>query len=366
MPKAAVIPKPNLAVEVRELPLPNLERGGVVLNVLYSEVCGTDVHLQKGQLAGVPYPLIPGHVTVGRIAETGGTVTDIDGKPFQKGETVTFLDVHATCGSCWYCLVAKASTRCPNRKVYGITYGEQDGLAGGWAEQIYLKPGTKLLRIPYECQPERFIAGGCGLPTSVHAIERAEIKLGDTVVVLGAGPVGLNAAILAQLCGAQKVIVIGAPDNRLEMAQQLGVDATISIQKTSFEERLAKVRELTIGRGADVTIEAAGAPEAVREGMQFTRDAGRIVVVGQYTDCGELSFNPHTDLNKKHLEIRGCWGSDYSHFHRAVQVVTKFGERFKWERMISKYYGLHQLNQALSDVAAGKTVKALVDPSVKA
>ncbi|NIP82785.1 MAG: alcohol dehydrogenase catalytic domain-containing protein, partial [Gemmatimonadetes bacterium] len=62
------------------------------------------------------------------------------------GDRVTFLDVHATCNACWYCLVAKATTRCPHRRVYGITYGVEDGLAGGWAERIHLKPGTKIIR----------------------------------------------------------------------------------------------------------------------------------------------------------------------------------------------------------------------------
>ena len=84
------------------------------------------------------------------------------------------------------------------------------------------------------------------------------------------------------------------------------------------------MRELTGGRGADVTIEATGVPAAVPEGMRLTRDAGRYVVVGQYTNVGEATFNPHLDLNQKHLEIRGCWGSDVGHMYRSVQVMAKF------------------------------------------
>jgi L-iditol 2-dehydrogenase len=270
--------------------------------------------------------------------------------------------VHETCNNCWYCLVAKATTRCPQRKVYGITYSANDGLLGGWSEAVMLKPGTKVVRLPGNVPPERYIAGGCGLPTSVHAMDRAEIRLGDSVVVQGSGPVGLNAAILAQVCGAAQVIVIGAPDNRLEVAQAFGVDAVISIERTTPEERVDQVRALTGGRGADVTIEATGVPAAVREGMQLTRDAGRLVVVGQYTNAGDVAFNPHLDLNRKHLEIRGCWGSDYSHFYRAVKVLARHGDRFGWERMISRRYGLDDMNVALDDVAAGRVVKAVVDP----
>ena len=78
------------------------------------------------------------------------------------------------------------------------------------------------------------------------------------------------------------------------------------------EQRTAWVRAHSGGRGADVSIEATGAPEAVVQAMRFTRDAGRVVVVGQYTDCGDAAFNPHRDLNRKHLDVRGCWGQGRS------------------------------------------------------
>src|SRR5919112_961123 len=145
---AGVIPKPHAAVEVRELPEPELEPDSALLEVALSEVCGTDVYLQQGRLDGVPYPLIPGHVSVGHLSKIRGRMLDITGRPFAEGDRVTFLDVHRTCNACWYCLVAKATTRCPHRKVYGITYGtEPPGLAGGWSERIYLRPNTRIIRL---------------------------------------------------------------------------------------------------------------------------------------------------------------------------------------------------------------------------
>lgn len=97
MPLAAVMTAPNKPIEVQRLPDPKVEPGGILLETIYSEVCGTDVHLHHGRLAGVPYPIIPGHVSVGRVAETGGNVTDIDGNLITTGSVVTFLDVHETC-----------------------------------------------------------------------------------------------------------------------------------------------------------------------------------------------------------------------------------------------------------------------------
>ena len=364
MVKAAVMPGPNVPVEVREYPIPQLEDGAILLRTLFSEVCGTDVHLHHGHLAGVPYPVIPGHVNVGEIVEVSGSPVDLEGRPLRKGQVVTFLDVHETCGQCWYCTVAKASTRCPHRRVYGITYGAAEGLLGGWSEMIYLKPGVKVLPLPDSVPPERFIGAGCGLPTAMHAIERAEIMLGDTVVVQGSGPVGLTCAILAQLSGATKVIVIGGGKGRLIEAERTGADATLDIDELSVAERQAAVLELTQGRGADVTVEASGNPMAVKEGFGITRDAGRYVIVGQYTDHGEIGVNPHIDINRKHLEVRGSWGSDFSHFWRGLRVVEKHGERFQWERFISRKYGLAEANQALDDVENFRTVKALIDPSI--
>ena len=114
----------------------------------------------------------------------------------REGDVVTFLDVHRTCHRCWYCLVAKASTRCPERKVYGITYGAADGLCGGWAEYVHLKPGTRVIRLG-GASPREFLVGGCSLPTALHGIERARVGIGDSVLVLGIGPVAVSRDELA-------------------------------------------------------------------------------------------------------------------------------------------------------------------------
>ncbi|HEY7786218.1 MAG TPA: zinc-binding dehydrogenase [Pyrinomonadaceae bacterium] len=367
MPIAAVIPQPNHAVELREIPLPDLELNSAVLAVELSEVCGTDVYLQRGLLAGVPYPLIPGHVSVGRLEKIQGHMKDVNGKDFSEGDRVTFLDVHRTCNACWYCLVAKATTRCPQRKVYGITYGTEDGPSGGWASQIYLKPGTICLRL--ETEPELFMAGGCALPTALHAVERAEIRLGETVLVLGSGPVGLNVILLSLLRGASQVFCIGAPAHRLDAALSAGATGVLNFQEHSESDCVDWLRDKgPTGILPDVTIEATGDPDAVIQAMRYTRDAGRVVVVGQYTDHGPVStkvaFNPHLDLNKKHLDIHGCWGSDFSHFYRAVQLVSDPRHSSSWTKLqpnLSRFT-LNQANEALAAVASAGVLKALIDP----
>ena len=362
MPVVAVIPKPNSPVEQREVPAPELEQNSALLDVELSEVCGTDVYLQRGLLQGVPYPLVPGHVSVGRLSKIRGALFDVEGRPFREGDRVTFLDVHRTCNACWHCLVAKATTRCPQRKVYGITYGLDDGLCGGWAEQVYLKPGTRCIRL--DADAETFMAGGCALPTALHAVERGDIQIGDTVLVLGSGPVGINGIILALMRGALRVLCIGAPANRLEVATTVGSSDVLNFEEHPESEKFEWVLKRTSGRGADVTIEATGAPDAVVQAMRFTRDAGRVVVVGQYTDHGETSFNPHLDLNRKHLDVRGCWGSDFSHLYRGAQIVSDQVRSAPWAGLKQKLsrYPLANANEALKDVACGRVLKALIAP----
>ena len=360
MPVVAVIPQPNAEVEVREVPAPDLELNSALLEVELSEVCGTDVHLQRGLLQGVPYPLVCGHVSIGKLQKIRGELLDVNGQRFNEGDRVTFLDVHRTCNACWYCLVAKASTRCPHRKVYGITYGLDDGLCGGWASHVYLKPGTRCISV--DTDPETFMAGGCALPTALHAVERAEVRIGDIVLVLGSGPVGINTILMARMSGALRVLCIGAPQSRLDAALEAGATSVLNIETNDYKARLDWVMEQTSGRGADVTIEVAGVAEAVVQSMKFTRDAGRVVVVGQYTDHGPIEFNPHIDLNKKHLDVRGCWGSDFSHFYRGTQIVSEPGWATPWKEMKLTSFGLGDANEALAKVASGSVMKALIDP----
>src|SRR4029453_9916940 len=137
-------------------------------------------------------------------------------------------------------------------------------------------------------------------------------------------------------------------------------------EETNESERIEWLLQQTGGRGADVTIEATGAPIAGGQGMRYTRDAGRVVIVGQYTDHGPLTteagFNPHADLNKKHLDVLGCWGSDYAHFHRAALLARDARLFAPWLALEVAAFPLARVNDALAAVARGDVVKALLRP----
>ena len=357
------MPAPRAPIEIREFAVPDLPEGGALLRTAFSEVCGTDVHLWHGRLSGVPYPIIPGHVTAGVLDRARGALKTIEGDRIREGDRVVFFDVHRTCGRCMACTVNRTPTRCSSRRVYGITDSANEGLFGGWSQAVYLEPGVILAKLPDAVTFEDYIGGGCGLLTAVHGIERSGIQLGDTVIVQGTGAVGLSLIALARIAGAGTIIAIGAPADRLALATRMGADVVLDLERTTAEERLERVASLTSGQLADVVIEAAGAASAIEEGPNLARNGGRYVIVGHYTNVGDSRVNAHEQINRKHLEIRGCWGSEAGHFLRALRILDRHARQVPWNEIGAKTYALTDLNTALAEAESFKVPKALVKPN---
>ena len=360
--RAAVLPGPHRPVEIRRLPRPDPAPGEILLETLASEVCGTDVHLADGRLAGVPYPIVPGHVSVGRVLEANGVRRDAVGTPIGPGSVVSFYDVHATCHACFQCLVARQPTRCPSRRVYGITHSATEGLLGGWAESILLRPDVLTVALPAELSVDDLIGGGCGLFTGFSAVDRADLRLGDSVVVQGVGPVGLAAIAFSRIAGGGTILAVGEPEARRRLALRMGADATLGLESGDSDERIARVRAATGGRGADLVIEASGNPQAIPEGLGMLRDGGRYVIVGHYTDAGSVAVNPHLDLNRKHADVRGQWGSEFHHWVRALDTLVRHRKSVPFAAVIGRRYRLEQANRALADVRALRVTKAVITP----
>ncbi len=359
---AAVMPGPRRPIEIREFERPPLPAGSALLRTARSEVCGTDVHLWHGRLSGVPYPIIPGHVSTGTLEAIRGPLRGIDGSNLREGDRAVFFDVHRTCGRCRACTVHRTPTRCAARRVYGITDSAAEGLFGGWSQVIYLEPGVGIARLPDSVTFDDYIGAGCGLLTAVHIIERAMLRPGDSVLVQGTGAVGLSTIALARLCGASTIVAIGAPARRLDLARAMGADTVLDLGGSSADERLETVRALTHGEGADVVVEAAGSPRAFEEGLALARDGGRYVVAGHYTDAGPSSISAHHDINRKHLDVRGCWGSETGHFLRALDFLARYASTVPWRAIGERTYSLHSVADALQDAEAMRITKALVDP----
>jgi len=364
--KAAVLKEFQSPLEMHQYPLPtSLEPLGALVRVEMAGVCGTDIHLWKGQLP-IPRPNILGHETVGRIERLGDSLRqDWTGLPLQAGDRVTWSSSLA-CGQCFYCKEKRQPTRCLNRKAYGISYNceEPPHCNGGYAEYIYLRPGSAIFRLPEALSTERVIGAGCALVTAIHGIERMGIDWHDVVVIQGMGPVGLAALALALDHGASKAIVIGGPEHRLKTARSFGANECINIEEVSrSQDRIERVRQLTRGFGADVVIECVGSPEAVPEGLELCRDGARFLVLGHYGDAGPVLLNPH-HITRKQLAIYGSWGSEPRHMRQALEFLQARGDRFPFEQLVTHRFPLEKTTEALETTARWKSTKSVVVPGM--
>ncbi len=364
--RGAVLRQFNAPLEMESAAVPDPEPGAVIAQVELAGVCGTDVHLHHGHLP-IPLPIVLGHEGVGRVQRLGdGVTTDFTGNPLREGDAIAWSS-NIPCGRCHWCVVAGERTLCETRKVYGVNQRFDDfpRLSGGWAEAIYLQPGSALFRLPDDVTPEQAIALGCAGPTAMHGvIDVTGITAGDTVVVQGSGPVGIASAMYAHLAGAARVILVGGPVSRLDLARDIGVG---DVHFDIFEfpdpaERVRLVLDATPGRrGADVVLECAGVPEAVAEGWEMARRGGSFLALGQYTDRGTVALNPHV-ITRKQLRILGSWGFAEKHYLGHIQALPRLAERFDLSRLITRY-PLEDANRALADMAACRVMKPVLVPS---
>lgn len=361
--RAAVLTRFDSPLEIKEYPLPaSVEPGAALVRVTLAGVCGTDVHLWRGQLP-LPLPVILGHETVGVVERLGaGLTADWNGNPLAEGDRVTWSSSIA-CGRCYYCRIKIQPTRCLRRKAYGISYdcSQPPHLLGGYAEHIYLRPETSIFRLPDELPTEAVVGAGCGLVTSLHGVERIGIEWGDTVVIQGSGPVGLACVALARTSGASRVIMIGGPAHRLEIAERFGADLCIDVSKTTVAERTQQVLDLTEGFGADLVLECVGIPQAVSEGLELCRDGGRYLILGHYGDAGSIAFNPHT-ITRKQLVVVGSWGFEPRHTSAALQFLARSRVQFPFENLISASFPLERAFEALQATAGWATAKSVIAP----
>ena len=362
--RAACVVTYREPLEIREVPIPQeIEPGAMLVKTEVASICGSDVHLWQGELgiaSRIPLPVILGHEMMGRIVRLGpGVRTDSAGEPLAEGDRIVWT--HGSCGDCYMCTVTHQATLCPNRRMYMFTNCEQPPyLMGGFSEYCYVVPTSGRIKVPDGVSSELASAASCALRTVVHGFDRlGRIEDRETVVVQGAGPLGLYAAAMAVRAGAHQVIVIGAPANRLAVADTWGATHTINIDDVpDARERRRTIRDLTGRRGADVVIEVSGGSTAFPEGIDLTRRGGRYLVVGQVGEhTAEIA--PRLIVEKQ-LSVIGVMSGDTKHYYKALQFIHNNRDRFSFEDMLSNRYPLERINDAMESMRAFREVKAVV------
>lgn len=344
--------------QIEEVEVPPLVDGAILVRMRLAGICGTDVHILHGKVKVQP-PAILGHENVGEVVAIGGDqpLRDITGAPIEIGQLITWLP--KSCMRCYNCTILGDQAKCENRLGYGgwVPAWKHPYLVGGFAEYAWLLPDSDVVIIPPDVPPEAVVLGDA-LRIMVHGFERiGGINYGDNVVVQGSGAVGLMGLLLARDAGANRVIVIGAPEGRLALAREFGADLTLDITTTTPAERIAQVQALTGGRGADVVLECAGVPVAVAEGLELVRIDGRYLIAGHYGDAGTVPLNPHI-INKKQITITGAWSAANRHFLRGLTLMRKI----PIDKLVTHRYALEEANEALIATERQETLKAVIVP----
>jgi L-iditol 2-dehydrogenase len=357
--KVAVLEEYGKPLQIREVPIPEVEPRGILVKVEMAGICGTDVHQQRGELTiKSPLPNIQGHETIGKIVKLGaGRIQDAAGEPLKTGDRIMWA--HADCGECYWCEIARNPVLCAHRSGYG--FGPPEALRGGFAEYEYVTPITKVVKVPDELKEEEAIGVGCAFRSVVAGYERlGGIGFQENVVIQGAGPIGLYSLLMAVEGGAGKVIVIGAPKGRLELAKKWRASNVINIDDMKDpSQRKDQVIALTDGRGPEVVIECSGVPAAFVEGLDMIQKGGRYLVMGQ-TSAATLPVAPGI-ITGKGLTLMGSVSAAIPHFYKALQFIKNNRTRYPFADIVTHKYRLEQINEALADMASGKEIKPVID-----
>ncbi len=348
------------SMELRSYPYPKIDRDSAVLRVEMCGVCGTDKHIFKDdatQIRGQSiFPYIGGHEIIGTIAEIGenaAATMEYDRRPLKVGDRVA-VAVEVNCGECWYCRNQYNNTTCQNQVMaYGIHPGADvpPHLRGGFAEYMYIAPGSSLFAIP-DGMPTDVAVFVEEMAVAYHSLARAAGPFpavkegfgpGDTVAVLGNGPLGILHGIMASIHGAGTCIATDLGDRRLQKAKELYADVTINASETPVAERVQMVKDLTEGVGPDLVIESAGVPQVFIEALEMVRKGGTVIEVGNWVDTGEtVPLNVMQHVASKNLHI-------HSVFHCGTNwgpVLTMMGahaDRYPFGSLISHRLGLDEL-----------------------
>ena len=373
---AATLVRPG-CYEIREYPLPEPAPGCVLVKMLLSGICGTDKHTYQGhvgQYGGKPvsFPIIQGHENVGTIAAVGGReeITDFEGIPLQIGDRVV-VGPNVSCGACYYCRHDFPYYCCEKTVDYGnnISSKNPPHLFGGWSQYLYVVPGSFMVKVPDELPSEMAVLAeimavtvGLDRAKQVSAFPSESFCFDDTVVILGAGPLGLCHVMKARMLGAGTIIAVDLSDFRLGFAARLGADHVISASKSTAAERLSLVRDLTHGRGADVVVECAGVPEAVREALDMLRIGGLLVEPGNFSDMGEITISPHRHLCAKNVRIMGVGGEEPAAYGPGMRQMARYARFYPLHEFVTHRFGLRQVEAAMQQSMASDSMKVVIDP----
>ncbi len=303
MMKALVKAKPEEGIWMERVPVPEPGPNDVLIKVIKTAICGTDVHIYNWDAwaaATIPVPMVVGHEFVGTIADTGQAATK-----YHVGQRVSG-EGHIVCGTCRNCRAGRAHL-CRNTEGVGVNR------PGAFADYLVL-PEANVVPIP-ESIPDEIAAVFDPFGNAVHTALSFDL-IGEDVLVTGAGPIGIMGALVAQRVGARKVVITDINPTRLDLARSMGVDHVVDASR----EDLADVMQaIGMTEGFDVGLEMSGAAPAFRDMIDKMNNGGRIAILGIAPTGFEIDWNK---VIFKMLNLKGIYGREmYETWYKMIALV---------------------------------------------
>lgn len=333
----------NKKFEIRDMVFSPLKENEVMIKVMAAGVCGTDVHIYHGEAgsADVTPPIVLGHEFSGLITEIGKNVTTVN-----VGDLVT-VDPNIYCGKCIHCKMGKKQS-CTSLEAIGVT------THGGFA-QYCVSPETQVYKVDSDVDYDT-AAMAEPLACAIHGIDRAEIKQGQNVLIIGGGTIGLIMAQLAKLAGAGSVTISEPVANRREIGLSLGTDYVIDPINTDL---FSEYKKLTGRDGADVVIECVGNPITVKQAIKIVDKSGTVVLFGVPGVDATVDL-PLFDMFIKELKIVGSFINPDTH-QRAVNLLAS--KRIKIKELCTHSYSLDSLEEAILKQMSVDSIKVMIHPN---
>ena len=349
----AVVYYPQEAeLKVVAMPVRPPRAGEVLVRVSLSAICGSDLHTIEGRRQPKG-PLILGHEICGTIAALGeGVRHDATGKPLATGQRVTW-SIAASCGDCFYCRQG-IPQKCTALFKYGHESIEvEPALNGGFAEYVCLVPGTTILRIPDELDDATVVFANCSLATMAAAVRMLEVDAGETVLVQGAGLVGLCACALCAAREAKVVLATDVSEERLQQARRFGATDTLKVSDIPDEEFGALARDVAGEHGFDAAIEACGQPAAIAQGLEALRIGGRYLWAGCVFPGAMVELDAYQIITRL-IGIQGLHNYAPEDLKTALDFLSGEGRRFPFDTVVAREYPLAEIEQAVEEAKARK------------
>ncbi|UCC60757.1 MAG: zinc-binding dehydrogenase [Dehalococcoidia bacterium] len=362
--KAAIYKGLGHRMEIVEYPISEPEPGAILLKTRRANICGSDLHVWRGDVdlanLGQPLPIIMGHEMTGTVVQLGeGVLTDSAGEPLATGDRIVHRYFYP-CGHCWACLTGQ-DYACPlaSFSVYGVSE-DQPHFLGAYAEYYFIRPNHVVFKVPDDLSDEMVASANCALSQVIFGLEKVGLNFGETIVIQGAGGLGIYATAVAKEMGAKKVIVIDGIDERLEMAKAFGADELIDMRQLATPaERMMKVRELTDGWGANVVAELVGFPHIVAEGLDLLGNGGRYLEIGNISPLKTFEFDPSAIvLNNK--SIIGVMLYPPPTLKKALDLLSRTKNKYPFDKILSHSYPLEEINEAFAEQDKGHICRSSI------